>query len=264
MSEATDPPPPTAPQSFQITVRAFGPEAEARTLGETVGTFVRELSRYLDLSALDGVTVAGDYPQALAELDRGYVTSYRLSPSEGAAVGIAMTPSVLRGEQLKSHIVLHAGAVSGLCDMEGGDFAWALHTLAHEAAHVAVTAAFDRCFPNTLLREASPDVQHAFRWQIILACWDEYAATLLSAPFGEAPTDGYETTFLKVLESTRPTAYDAIRAYRVHGDVDQVLAQVYGICGDLLKFGAYLLGDLDGRGVDVTARTSIADALRNH
>jgi hypothetical protein len=68
-------PSPTAPERLQISLKGFADESGARAFGETLGTFARVISRYIDLSNLDGITVAFDYPAALAELDRGYENS---------------------------------------------------------------------------------------------------------------------------------------------------------------------------------------------
>lgn len=256
--------PPTAPASFSISARGFEGEDVARTLGTAVGTYVREFSRHFELGCLDGVTVAYDYAQALLDLDRGYKTSHRLTPSDGHAIGIAMTPSVLRDGTLKTHIILNANYVAALGDPTNEHFRHALHLLGHECAHVEVTAKFDAAFPGVLLRQQYPDVRVAFRWQVILACWDEYAATKLSAGFGEDPTDGYEDTFLKHLADSRQTANDCIKQYRLHGNLDQVLAEVYGTYGNLLKFAAYHLGNLNGSGVAVSDRARTVEALAGH
>ena len=162
-----------------------------------VGTCIRELSRQFDLSRLDGVTVAYDYAQALLDLDRGYETNFRLTPSDTHVVGIAMTPSVIRDGTLKSHVLLNAAYMAPLEDFKHEHFGFVLHTISHECAHVEVTHKFDAAFPGFLLRTAHADARIGYRWQIILACWDEYAATLLSAGFGAEPTEGYEDTFLK-------------------------------------------------------------------
>ena len=153
-----EPPPLSAPETFGVCVRDWNGEATAQQLVECAGGFTRELSRYIDLSNLDGLTLGGDYSKALAELDRGYESTIVLTPSNDAAIGIAMTPSVIRGGRLKSHIVLNAALAAGLLDAEHELFRLALHTLAHESAHVEVTAAFEHCFPNVLLRSRRADL----------------------------------------------------------------------------------------------------------
>lgn len=255
---------PTAPEAFNVCVRDWGDEDSARAIAASVWGFTRELSRHIDLSNLDGLTVGGDYARALAELDRGYESTIVLTPSNDVAIGIAMTPSVMRDGQLKSHIVLNAGLMDKLRDPDDELFRLALHTLAHECAHVEVTAAFDRCFPNVLLRARRADLQEHCRWDVILACWDEYAACRISAGFGEDPTEGYEQTFIQTLEIARTNANAAIRAYRRHGDHGRIVREVYAEYGRAMKYAAYLLGDLDARDIALADRPLVSTALEGH
>lgn len=256
--------PTTAPDSFTISARAFDSEERAQQLGSLIGACIRELSRQFDLSRLDGVTVAYDYAQALLDLDRGYETNFRLTPSDTHVVGIAMTPSVIREGTLKSHVLLNAAYMAPLEDFNHEHFGFVLHTISHECAHVEVTHKFDAAFPGFLLRTAHPDARIGYRWQIILACWDEYAATMLSAGFGAEPTEGYEDTFLKSLQETRQQANDCIKAYRVHANIDRILGEVYVAYGDLMKFTAYHLGNLRGLGRDLSDMPRTVEALNGH
>lgn len=256
--------PPTASENLCVTARGFSTEGDARELGTAVCEYVILMSRHFDLSRLDGVTVAYDYAQALASLDRGYKTNHVLTPSDSHAVGVAMTPSVIRDGTLKSHIVFSAPIVAPIAKPDPESFMLPLHVIAHECAHVEVTKKFDEAFPNTLLRQRYSDSREAFRWQVILACWEEYAATRLSANFGEDPTAGYEETFVKYLTEAHSKASAHIRAYRLHGNLDQVYSQVYGVLGDLLKFAAYALGNSDGHRVEMTDRTALTAAIAGH
>jgi hypothetical protein len=256
--------PVTAPVSFPVSIRGFNTEEHAREFANLIFGYTQELSRHIDLSGLDGVTVAYDYNQALLDLDRGYATSFRLTPSEEFVVGVAMTPSVLRDGALKSHILFSAESVLELENPEGEQFAVAVYTLAHECAHVEITRRFDTAFPNVLLRKAYDNPHDSMRWQVILACWDEYAATQISAPFGHDPTDWYEQCFLVFLKETRPKANNLIKAYRLHADHGRIMAEVYGAYGELLESAAYHLGNMAGRGLSPDALPATKAALDGH
>lgn len=255
---------PTAPPSFSVNVKGFESEERAKQFGELLGEYVREFSCHFDLSQLDGVTVAYDYHQALLDLDRGYKSSCQLSPSKGHVVGVAMTPSVMRGSSLKSHIVLNAAYLPALENAGSEHFGFAMHLLAHECAHVEITHRFNSVFPGVLLQKSNKNLHEAFRWDIILACWDEYAATLLSARYGPAQTEAYEDTFLQSLDQARQKANGLIAAYRIHGSVNQIIAEVYGVYGELLKFAAYHLGNMNGRGLTLEDTPRTAEALVGH
>ncbi len=72
--------PATAPENISVSLRGFDTEEHARAFGNLVAAYVRAISRYIDLSTLDGITIAGDYAQALLDLDRGYATTHKLTP----------------------------------------------------------------------------------------------------------------------------------------------------------------------------------------
>ena len=254
----------TAPLKFSVNLNGFDTEEQAIQFSEWLGGYVREISRYIDLSQLDGITIAHDYRQALLDLDKGYISSTPLTPSDGHAIGVAMTPSVMRGTSLKSHIVLNAAFMLELENSKHENFGLALHILAHECAHVEITHRFNTAFPGVLLQQAYENLQKSYRWQIILACWDEYAATSKSAPFGQVQTEGYEDTFLQHLDEAKLKANCLITAYRNHGSVVQILGEVYGVYGELLKFAAYHLGNMKGLGLNLDDVPRTKKALDGH
>lgn len=252
------------PKNFTISARGFSDENSARNLATLVGEVVRELGKKFDLIALDGVTVAVDYGQALLELDRGYETSHKLTATNSHVVGVAMTPSVIRQDELKSHIVLNAHHIWPLIEDDPEGRLHAIHILAHECAHVEVTNMFERCFPRVLLREQKGTILENFQWKVIFAVWDEFAVTAISAGIGEDQTDAYEETFINDLLKAEALSNDLILAYREHRSIDQILGEIYGCWGNVLKFAAYHLGNLAGCGVSWSERERTMEALRDH
>lgn len=256
--------PTTTPANISVCVRAFDSVEHATDFANLLAEYARELSRWINLERLDGFTVAQDYPQALLDLDRGYKTSHRLTPSDGHAVGVAMTPAVIRDGTIKNHIVFNAAFIQPLEDQNSEHFSQALHLLAHECAHVEATYVFDKTFPGTVLQRPTQHLKENLRWQIINATWDEFAATWISANIGANPIGGYEETFLNALSSTQDDANEVISAYRLHGDVGRVAAEVYGIYGNLIKFSAYLLGTMHGQSLSKNDLPQTDEALQGH
>jgi len=256
--------PPTAPETISVSLRGFDTEEQACAFGNLLAMYVRKLSRQIDLSTLDGMTVAFDYAQALLDLDRGYATSHKLTPSGRLAYGVAMTPAVMRDGKVKSHIIFHASVLLPLEDPQHDLFKRALHTLAHECAHVEVTERFNAAFPGVILQSKAANAHDHYRWEIIKACWDEYAVTWICAPFGEESTIAYEETFIRALTETRPHANELIKAYRLHDNVQQITAEVYGAYGDLMKFTAYHLGNMAGLGLFIDDLPQTKAALDGH
>ncbi|WP_291850645.1 hypothetical protein [Bradyrhizobium sp.] len=259
-----DLPPLTAPENISVGLRGFDTEDHAHAFGNLIATYVRTLSRYFDLSTLDGITVAFDYTQALLDLDRGYDTKYKLAPSEGIAFGIAMTPAVMREGKIKSHMLFNASVLLPLEDEKHELHQQALHMLAHECGHVEVTERYNAAFPGVLLQSNSPNAHAHFRSDITKACWDEYAVTWICAPFGRQPTEDYEETFLTALTKTRSRANDLIKAYRLHADIEQITAEVYGAYGELMKFACYHLGNMTGLGLTLKDLPKTEAALEGH
>lgn len=259
-----EPSPPTAPENIPVSLRGFDTEEHARAFGNLVATYVRALSSHIDLTTLDGITIASDYTQALLELDRGYETQHKLTPSEGIVLGVAMTPAVIRDGKIKSHMLFNASILLPLEDEKNEFYEQALHMLAHECGHVEVTERFNAAFPGVLLQGKHPNTHAHYRWEIIKACWDEYAVTQICAPFGQRPTDGYEETFITALGETRPHAIALIKAYRLHSNLEQIMAEVYGVYGELMKFSSYHLGNMVGLGLTVDDLPKTKAALEGH
>lgn len=244
----------TAPDNISVSLRQFANEQEARKLGELSGAVVKELGKYIDLGTLDGITIAFDYDEALKSLDRGVDTQSELGATKEWAQGVAMTPVVLRDGEIKSHILMNAGVACWLLEeADTQNFSEAFHTFAHECAHVEINAAFDRCFPNQLLRKKYDTWYESLRGETIAATWDEYAATRICAGFGADPTDNYETIFLNILQESGPNVRTAILKYRIDGNVDELVVQAQMNIGNLFKMASYLLGTADGFGRSLEA-----------
>jgi len=235
----------TIPSNLLFSARGFADEDYAKEAMHKLYSVLSVISQSIDLTKLDGVTVAFDYDEALAELDRGYETTYKLTASKGVAIGVAMAPTVIRDGVIKTHLVLNASYALNVLEEPGEEtnyFNQSLHLIAHECAHVEVTAAFDRSFPGFLLQKAHSNILDYMRWEAILATWDEYAVCRITGSIGYDPADDYLETFVKILGDSRGQCFEMIKAYRTHGDVGKVVVEVYGRLGDLLKYSSYFLG----------------------
>ncbi|NSY39307.1 hypothetical protein [Leisingera sp. ANG59] len=240
----------TIPSNIQFSARGFADEDFAKEAIYKLHSVLSAISQSIDLTNLDGVTVAFDYDEALLELDRGYETTYELTATRGVAIGVAMAPTVIRDGVIKTHLVLNANYALSILEEPGKEteYFWqSLHLVAHECAHVEVTASFDKSFPGFLLQKAHNNILDNMRWKVILATWDEYAVCRIVGSIGYDPGDGYLETLVKVLGDARDQCYEKIKAYRTHGDVGQVATEVYGNIGDLLKYSSYFLGAVAAR-----------------
>lgn len=240
----------TIPETLRVNVRDIDPEI-AKVLANRVVAELAHVSSDIDLTNLDGVTIACNYEEALRQLDRGYVTQHVLTPSKDWAFGVAMTPGVLRDGQYKSHIVINAVLVTPLVDdileiEQSFSLDESIHTLTHEAAHVEVADVFDQAFPNQLLRRRHTDWFNAMQWNVILGCWEEYAVCRIVGGYRSDPIPRYSETFLDVLKRAEDAANQAVYDYRTASNLDETIGLVCHQYSTLMKSYAYLLGAIDG------------------
>lgn len=248
------------PETLDIKV-VGGAEELKEEVQSLLGEILEMVSQKINLVGLDGITFAVNYHQALLDLDRGYHTDYKLTPSNDHGIGVAMSPSVLRNNRLKTHIVINALAFIDMLKKNRTDIA--INTVAHECAHAELNHLYDAAFPGTLLRTKANVLDH-FRTECMLACWSEFSACWRSASFGPTEQLFYEAAFIPALEETRPAANAAIMDYRTHGNVQVVVSKVCGLYGNLLKYSAYHLGNLHGHNVDWRTVPTTADPLKDH
>ena len=250
----------TVPADLEIAIIGLE-EGLAKSLNDAISELVVFFGTQFDLSGLDGITVASEYSKALLDLDRGYISSHRLTPSNTYGVGVAMSPSVIRNGVHKCHLLFDA--MNFLEMLHAKQQGRVINLLAHECAHVEARQRFDSAFPGVLLKKQM-DTLDSYRWDVILACWDEFTACWRSAQFGQIPCDEYEVIFLRALSDTRQKANASITSYRLHGDISRVVPEVTGAYGNLLKYSAYHLGHLEGKNLNWRQMPSTVDGLSGH
>lgn len=259
-------PPTTIPANLGLTVQGFENEEGARKLGHAVLDAIRLFGRFMDLSTLDGVTVAIDYDQALAELDRGLPGLRPLSRSNTAEMqGVAMSPAVMRDNQVKTHLVFNAQMVAGLAAdiATDEDKAAAIGIIAHECAHVQVTAQKEAAIPEARFGTPIQGYERSVMFQIAEVCWDEYAVCRISAPFNRKQIGYHGESMIETVAVARGRANAAIKAYRSHADLDQLVDEAGPALAQPIKIGAYLLGGMDGEGIDWNDVPEIRAAIVN-
>jgi hypothetical protein len=175
-----------------------------------------------------------------------------------------MSPAVLRNGALKSYLVFDLAIMGNLLQpMEQDEHARAVHVMAHECAHVEITDAYDRCFPETLLRKQATTRAEQIAgggWHT----WQEYAATKRAAPFGRDPTQDYEGVFLTALAGITDDVQQRIDAYRMSHDVERLYHEPVPLIERFLELTAYHVGNLAGRGISLEDTESYAVQVASH
>lgn len=225
---------------------------------------MRTISRVIDLERLDGVTLAYDYNEALAQLDRGYKTDFVLKSSSDFAQGVAMTPSVLRDGVVKAHMVVNAAYVEPLERADTDDYGIALYLLAHEAAHVQDLKHRDEAFPNVILRPASGDALAGWLWALREGVWEEYAACRAAAFFNPGYVALFEQPFVRALSKADETIADMKLKFEVNDDHERAWRDLTMFCARLGELAAYLIGHMHGANQTLDDAPTARDALKEH
>jgi hypothetical protein len=241
--------PSTLPDTVSISLNGFESEEAAHRFAAMLREYLFAIGRNLNLERLVAVTVAYDYQTALANIDRGIEGTPALTAtSESYGIGVAMTPAVLRDGQLRSHMVFNANVIR---EIEAEEINRNLfYLIAHECGHVHDLKARDETFPNFLVTRRYFNIRDSALGSISAACWEEYAACYFSAPFSsESTTADLTEIFIGATRDARARANQFIAEYRVHAALPRVISEVGAEYGNVLKFAAYLLGQLHGQGL---------------
>lgn len=240
----------TLPQ-IQVTVQGITNQYGAECLGQQMFHILREVGEYIDINTLDGVTIAVDYDDALRDLDRGVEglpPQSRTNDDDLAGVGKGVL--VMRDGVVKTHIVLSAGPVCSIvleeADRDEDDFRTAIAIIAHECAHVEENAFREDHFPGIHFQPPSGHFIRDHEQHFAEACWGEYAVCRLSAVFASKEEARFRDNLVVRLKDCRSKARDAIRSYRLHGNVVRVFQEVGIVILEPLRLASYLFGHLDG------------------
>lgn len=253
----------TAPNPVPFTLVGFE-EVYGRRLADHTSLWVRFIGTRMNLERLDGITVAFDYPKALADLDRGYKTTFVNRPTTEFAQGVAMSPVVKRDGVIKTHIVLDARVFSSFVDHENEHWRMLYYQLAHECGHVHDHYFFDLAFPGVFL--SPPNFKTGlsrYVFQIGHGCWSEYAASRLSADFVPEQVVHFEETFFTVLENIEQRTEAIEHAFKDDGDVIKLFNDLSSEYERLMRFASYLLGHLNGLGGQIDSAPKLKELLES-
>ncbi|RZK03386.1 MAG: hypothetical protein EOO76_03045 [Novosphingobium sp.] len=264
-----DLPPTTLPPGISVSVQGFDNLEAAQLLGQTVGEIVALVGTVIDVSMLDGITIAADYDAALAALDRGIDGLRPLSRSNSDEMqGIAMSPAVMRDGIVKTHLAFDAERLAPLMaeqilgqTISIADKAHAVRIIAHECAHVQITARKERGIPDARFGTRIEGFERVVMFRLAEVAWDEYSVCRLSAPFARGQSRDLADTVIACADGARERADASIRAYRSHGDIERLVDEAgYELCQPM-KAVAYLLGALDGAGIGWGEEPGAREAL---
>src|ERR1700730_5358485 len=231
---------------------------KAKELAEWIWGVLRVMDKIWDLQRLERIVIGASLSDALAEIDIGYKsTTAKSFTSTGEIIAVGKMLNVQRDSGVRAVVAFSAAILLPLLAEEGRAHSIAMYTLAHEMAHVAELHWRDEATPNILLNLDTVDWPPPSIRQTAITIWEEYSACRLAAAFGD---EQYMTTlFASLYEDSAiaalPAAKAAIKQYRKHSVLQQLLAEAGPPVCLPLKCLGYLLGHLDGADI----RDEVAD-----
>lgn len=226
-------------------------EPQARAISDAISDLLGSAAWTMPLDRLDGITIADDYPAALASLDRGKLgIRSPQTRQDDKGIGVAQCPNVLRDGVLKSHIVLQGFITRNLLSDDADQRAHAEYIIANQLAHAGFTQIFDESLPGVLMSRV--DGLDGLLQVSTYPAWNAYFAGRAAAPFGYAGRFEDEQEIVMIgLEELFQAVPEARDAYRLHGDMDRFLGEVMPRLAFFFEHAAGLLGHADGLDQDV-------------
>lgn len=207
-----------------------------------------EISQLITLDCLEGITFTDDYINALYELDRGYPNTKPLETSSNdIAVGIAMSPLIIRNGLIKTHLILRSNVGYDLLSNDQSVREFAIYIIIRQLMESAYIGLFDSTLPNILLKP----IEHEYEgmlYQCIEPALTAYFSCRASAGFGR--DDEIKEIYIKLLvlaiERAQRIIPEARLSYRFDKDLDKLLSVTWEFIKQILQFSSQILGHCDG------------------
>lgn len=251
-------------EQFQLTLFDWGDQSSAEKLRDIIQPIVAKFGSMLNLSRLEGITVAYDYPRAVRDLDRG---DPNLQPSstvaEDVGIGMAQSPLIFREGLVRFRTILRYDIAHALMGEDEAATSYALHLLANQFAYIDVVTAIDQQLPGNLLRPIDDYLTGVFFQKTYPAITD-YLTARSSFGFGidETIKTDHVSSVKAALELYAEELSARIATYQEHRDVDRLLSEALEIVGHFLSALARFIGYLDGINEDFSEVSEIQSKLR--
>lgn len=227
--------------AYELSFIDCGNSDETQQVAEIVQTIVNMLAASLPLNRLEGISFASDYQGALAAVDPNTSDTDKRSTNVGdGMVGIARTVEVRSDGAIKARIVLDWSVGQALLNEATNMASWGVGIVVRQLALIALGEIVATRLPTRSIHD--PLNAYLFSWSGGLA--ENYIASQMASSLATADL---------ALEDRRGLLSEAITraqreiptnrlAYRIHGELDVLLAHVMPQIQQVLTLSATLLG----------------------
>ena len=229
---------------YELSFVSCGDQEAIQSITHNLRHAVSALSAALPLKRLDGITIAGDYPAALRDLDRGFENAPPVETvSNEVGVGIAQVVTVMRSGQVKGRIVIDSGIAHALTSDNSAQSEFGLYVVIRELALVAMIDFIETSLPGAMLSPVEGKLD-GWLYVHVDAALHAYVASRISAGFGDVQElfEAKSQLLAEGVNRMRDTVLQERLAYRYHGDLDKLLDITLPSIRHVLIFAADLLG----------------------
>ncbi len=217
-----------------------------KNISDTLSAIIGEAAWTMPFDRLDGITIADDYPAALASLDRGMEDAAPLEARQDAlGTGIAQAPNVIRDGIVKGHIVLSSIVAHALVGDNVDHRVWASCVLGNQLAHIGITQVFDETLPNVLLSRAADGLEGDLQ-QCTYPAWNAYFASRATARFDANRLKDVQSTALIALKDFFEEIVRERIAYRHSSNLQILMMACFRKLPFLLEWCANVIGHAHG------------------
>jgi len=251
MTETSEPLPrpiSTLPPNLRGSVNGINNEVAAQRLGQNVFNILSVIGEQIDISDLDGFTVAVDYDEALATNDRGDDNLRAEGRTDTELLqGVAKASLVKRDGKIKTHLIFNAVMVVPLTleNVPKEKISEIVPIIAHECGHVEEHKFRNKVLPDVLLNYQYEGYREYFVGSVSEAIWAEYAACRISASFCSNSEEGFRQSFADHIPNLSERAKALVLEYYDHFDYERTANELGGLIAQPLRLAAYLVGHLD-------------------
>lgn len=201
--------------------------------------FMRRRHPWMTFDSLDSMVFHHDYAQALAEVSERVGRQCKAT-SEPGGVGLAMVVHLKE----KCIAVFDESIALGIAGEDEDHQAFCLDMVMHELCHVHDHGRKGTLLKHEFLQRKLKGLELHF-FTAADAAWNEYFANKYSHSNKSSP-DLHPKQLAEVVEEVSTSILEAIRAYRAHGRIDELLGFVEKKVNFLFQCIGYAAGRLHG------------------
>lgn len=202
-------------------------------LNAIIGQILGAARLRFDIAPLRRIVINVDYEGALASLDRGRFTTIRPAPvASSTGLSVAYNVDVEDSGIDGVVLVLRDSVASGLLSDEHATFGWAVSVVLGQLARIGAMALINEVFEYGVVEGDQTD---ALLFPYSLPGWKTWLVAGYAGLLDPDLTGFHRGQFLQRLTTVNDDLSRIRQAYRIHGNIDDLLKTAGGVVSELFE-----------------------------